>query len=286
MEQFASTASNAISRSTNLPQTFCFAEGPNGDEWNLLAFQICNLPHGLHVDCHRRIDTALQLDHSPLPLHTRAWVLQERILAPRTLYYGAWGFAWASFLRVRIRAGSTPEVPSPEKAVAMFSAWLDVRAAYTGCQLTYFDDRLVAVSGVVGRIEKLTSWKGLWGIWEERLLHELSWFVDEPSARPHTEEYLAPTWSWAGVRGRVFEETAVASGSGNLPLGLTKSPGRERMHRGEVDKDRDSYAVASWAADTVEESSRTELAAGEGLYCLLLSKNSDQIQDQALITAS
>ncbi|KAK3356743.1 HET-domain-containing protein [Lasiosphaeria hispida] len=308
----------------------CFAEGPAGDERNPLAFRICNLPHGLHVDCPRRLGTALRLDRAPLPLHTRAWVLQERILAPRALYYGAWGLAWecvecsategvpwgeaspfspkASFLGICIRAGGTSEVLSPEEAAAVFSAWLDVRAAYTGCNLTYFDDRLVAVSSLVKRIEKLTSWKSLWGMWEERLLQELLWFVDQPSHRPHTNEYLAPTWSWAGIQGRVFEETAVAfgtgNGRGNLPtwIGQVVGTGMDAQGRGYVrlraavrgvvrrshpgghlvDKDRDGYAVASWAADTVEESTGAELAAGEELCCLLLSRSSDQTQDPAL----
>ncbi|KAK0701249.1 heterokaryon incompatibility protein-domain-containing protein [Lasiosphaeris hirsuta] len=307
----------------------CFAEGPAGDERNPLAFRICNLPHGLRVDYPRRLDTALRLDRAPLPLHTRAWVVQERILAPRTLYYGAWGLAWecvecaategvpwgeaspfspkASFLGgICIRAGSTSGALAPEEAAAVFSAWLDVRAAYTGCNLTYFDDRLVAVSSLIQRIEKLTSWKSLWGMWEERLLQELLWFVDQPSHRPQTNEYLAPTWSWAGIQGRVFEETTVASGSGNgsLPTWIgrvvetgTDAQGRgyvrlraaarevvRRSHPGGhlVDKDRDGYAVASWAADTVEESTGAELAAGEGLCCLLLSRTPDHIQDRAL----
>ncbi|KAK5653033.1 hypothetical protein OQA88_9319 [Cercophora sp. LCS_1] len=304
----------------------CFAEGPHGDERNPLAFRICNLPHGLHVDCHRRLDTTLRLDRAPLPLHTRAWVMQERILAPRTLYYSAWGLAWecvecsatestpwgeasrfspkSSFLGRCIRARSASEVPSPENEAAIFSAWLSVRAAYTDCQLTYFDDRLIAISSVVQRIEKLTSWKNLWGMWEERLLHELLWFVDQPSDRPHTEEYLAPSWSWSGIRQCVFEETAVAPGSGNLPIWIgevvetgldTKGRGyvrlraamREVIRRSSpgghlVDKDRDAYGVASWAADTVEESSTTELETGERLFCLLLSRSPDQVQDQAL----
>lgn len=167
----------------------CFAEkSPDGKETtprNPLAFRICHLPHGLHVDCHQRLDTFLQIDRSPLPLHTRAWVLQERILGPRTVYYGAWGLAWecveclateskpwgevgrfspkADFLRECIRAPSSSS-SGGDSSTALFSAWRAVRAAHTGCQLTYFDDRLVAVSSLIQRIERLTSWKNLWGM--------------------------------------------------------------------------------------------------------------------------
>lgn len=55
----------------------CFAEkSPDGKETtprNPLAFRICHLPHGLHVDCHQRLDTILQIDRSPLPLHARGF---------------------------------------------------------------------------------------------------------------------------------------------------------------------------------------------------------------------
>lgn len=193
---------------------------------------------------------------------------------------------------------------SGEKAEVMYSAWLAARAAYTACQVTIFDDRLVALSSVIQRIEKLTSWENIWGMWKERLLHELLWLVDEPSDRPHTQAYLAPTWSWAGIQGRVFEETAVASGSRNLHTWIGKvveagtdnnGIGYVRLRAavrevvrcsypegGLVDRVKDGYAVASWTADTVEESLRTELAAGERLFCLHLSRSPDQIRGEAL----
>lgn len=317
----------------------CFAEkSPDGKETtprNLLAFRICHLPHGLHVDCHQRLDTILQIDRSPLPLHTRAWVLQERILGPRTVYYGAWGLAWecveclateskpwgevgrfspkADFLRECIRAPSSSS-SGGDSSTALFSAWRAVRAAYTGCQLTYFDDRLVAVSSLIQRIERLTSWKNLWGMWEDKLLDELLWFTDTPSDRPYTREYLAPTWSWAGLEGRVFEEMALMprvgpSGEDLLPewIGKVVETGMDEKGRGYVrlrgavsrvvrrrggsggglvDRDRGGdHAVASWAADTVEDSKRPLgiiTRQQEGLCCLLLARNADENPDQVL----
>ncbi|KAK4662761.1 hypothetical protein QC763_0091640 [Podospora pseudopauciseta] len=215
----------------------CFAEkSPDGKETtprNPLAFRICHLPHGLHVDCHQRLDTFLQIDRSPLPLHTRAWVLQERILGPRTVYYGAWGLAWEC----------------------------------VECLAT-----------------ESKSWgEDLWGMWEDKLLDELLWFTDTSSDRPHTREYLAPTWSWAGLEGRVFEEMALMprvgpSGEDLLPewIGKVVETGMDEKGRGYVrlqgavkrvvrrrdgsggglvDRDRGGdHAVASWAADTVEDS--------------------------------
>lgn len=50
----------------------------------------------------------------------------------------------------------------------------------------------------------LTGWENVWGLWKEHLLCELLWFVEEPTRRPATEVYLAPTWSWVGIEGRVM----------------------------------------------------------------------------------
>ncbi|KAF9459324.1 heterokaryon incompatibility protein-domain-containing protein [Collybia nuda] len=185
---------------------------------NPLSFRPCRLTEDWWVEGNTNVGPDLRVGLSPMPLHTRAWVVQERILAPRTLYYGSNGLAWecvecsateavpmgevsrfspkASFFATQKR-GSDPE--------EYYNQWTDIQIAYTRCLLTRFDDRLVAISGVIKRIEKLTGWTNMWGMWKERLLQDLLWFVEEPTkGRPQTDEYLSPTWSWAGIEGRVM----------------------------------------------------------------------------------
>ncbi|KAI5790529.1 heterokaryon incompatibility protein-domain-containing protein [Pyronema domesticum] len=181
-----------------------------------LFFRPCQITAGYWVEGNTNIATDLRTGLLPMPLHTRAWVVQERILAPRTLYYGSNGLAWEC-----VECSATEAVPAGE--LSRFSPktlffgqwqlnnpnqyyddWTGIQAAYTLCLLTKFEDRLVAISGVIKRLETLTGWKNSWGMWHERLLLDLLWFVESPSTRPKTKEYLAPTWSWLGVEGRIM----------------------------------------------------------------------------------
>lgn len=185
---------------------------------NPLFFRPCRLTEGWWVEGNPNVGPDLRVGLSPMPLHTRAWVVQERILAPRTLYYGSNGLAWEC-----VECSATEAVPMGE--VSRFSPktsffatqqhgndlekyydqWTDIQIAYTRCSLTRFDDRLVAISGVIKRVEDITGWTNMWGLWKERLLQDLLWFVEEPTkGRPETAEYLAPSWSWAGIEGRVM----------------------------------------------------------------------------------
>ncbi|KAI0708555.1 heterokaryon incompatibility protein-domain-containing protein [Earliella scabrosa] len=194
---------------------------------NPLFFCSCRLSPHWTVDGNTPVGTDLRLPPpslGPLPLHTRAWVVQERLLAPRTLYYGSTGLAWecvecsatesvpggevsrfspkASFFEImhQLPADRADQAEFEEK---VYDLWTDVQIAYSRCLLTRFEDRLVAISGVIKRIEAAVGWRSMWGIWRERVLVDLLWFVEEPSVRPATPEYLAPSWSWAGLAGRV-----------------------------------------------------------------------------------
>ncbi|KAI5918040.1 heterokaryon incompatibility protein-domain-containing protein [Camillea tinctor] len=270
---------------------------------NPLAFRICSLPHGLHAECSQRLELPLHINRKPLPLHTRAWVVQERLLAPRTLYYGAWGLAWecvecsategnpfggasqfapkASFLTTCLQA---TQKSFEDKIDTAYEMWLTVQAAYTTCQLTFFDDRIVAISSIIKQIGELTSWSNVWGLWKEKMPHELLWFVDTPGERPQTKDYLAPSWSWVGIQGRIFTET-VAEGLSALWVAEVLDIGTSH-ERGFIclraavkevfspqgrpsdlaDKNSQKHKVVSWSADTDEP------LAGRELMCLLIMR--------------
>lgn len=197
---------------------------------NPLSYRHCQLsPHWtVERNSYLAPDMRLRPSWSPLepfPLHTRAWVVQERLLAPRTLYYGATGLAWecaACSATENVPHGEVPELspkasffeimrqlapaiqgeereaarnPTPDQELQekVHALWLTILAAYGRCSLTRFDDRLVAVSGVLRRVEATTGWRSMWGIWRDSVLVDLLWFVDRPSVRPPTPDYLAPT---------------------------------------------------------------------------------------------
>ncbi|KAH7918660.1 HET-domain-containing protein [Leucogyrophana mollusca] len=183
---------------------------------NPLFFRPCRIRDNWYVRANSNVGIDLRVGLSPLPLHTRAWVVQERILAPRTVYYGSTGLAWEcvdcsateTVLRGEVSRFSPKasffgiqKQPDEDK----YDAWSAIRISYTQCLLTRFSDRLVAISGVIKRLEMLTGWQNVWGLWKEHLLMDMLWYFDEPARGiPETDGYLAPTWSWMGVEGKVM----------------------------------------------------------------------------------
>ncbi|KAE9378534.1 HET-domain-containing protein [Stipitochalara longipes BDJ] len=92
-----------------------------------------------------------------------------------------------------------------------FMAWADIVQQYTSCSLTYDSDKLPAIAGLA------QHWQRLWGseieyfagIWNLDLPYPLLWKPMAPSVREvrytwtRPEIYIAPTWSWASVKGPI-----------------------------------------------------------------------------------
>ncbi|KDR77071.1 hypothetical protein GALMADRAFT_34552, partial [Galerina marginata CBS 339.88] len=155
------------------------------------------------------------------PLHTRAWVMQERMLSPRTLHYGTFGLYWECTMAHandrEPQMKSSP--PSTKYAIhqactlaitgemdisykAFWRWWSRIISMYNPCGLTYGTDKLVAISGIVKLVESKTGLHSLAGIWKEYLFPELLWYVNGEAERPKGV-YQAPTWSWASLNARV-----------------------------------------------------------------------------------
>ncbi|KUJ13401.1 HET-domain-containing protein [Mollisia scopiformis] len=180
------------------------------------------------------------------PLHRRAWVVQERALCPRTLYYGAdmifWecnqsvasennprmGYLWnAEKSAVKLIQGNPYGGPNPQKSGLKsvfhdlldeckdgnYSRWRASWAAliheYTSCEITRFEDRWPAVSGLATKVEETSRMKLRRGLWQDYLREELLWSADVPGNRPHqtleTEaELYAPSWSWISLKAAIW----------------------------------------------------------------------------------
>ncbi|KAL9066791.1 MAG: hypothetical protein Q9157_007018 [Trypethelium eluteriae] len=155
------------------------------------------------------------------PLYHRAWVLQERILPPRTLLYGKHQILWEC--RSHAACETFPSgVPEEIKPYAVFHSkqmltkpdlasprekfWDDVVERYSCGNLTHLSDKLVAISGIASVYGPADDY--LAGVWRKTLLPDLLWHVPElkqfngqPSVRP--ADYRAPSWSWASVEGEI-----------------------------------------------------------------------------------
>jgi hypothetical protein len=144
---------------------------------------------------------------SEAPLLRRGWVLQERLLAPRTLHFTTAELFWECH---HLNACETFPNGIPQGLIlpAKFakkplqpSMWSEIIRLYSYCALTYDTDRLVAISGVARHIQQQSRDQYVAGMWRTNLEEQLCWCISKPEPRKMCTVYIAPTWSWASVIG-------------------------------------------------------------------------------------
>lgn len=167
------------------------------------------------------------------PLGQRAWVVQERLLAPRVLYFAKFQLYW----ECRELAASEKYPSGLPDSMDMYAcnkpsmdpcklfhvrevrscykAWIQYVQLYSRCRLTRPEDKLVALAGIAHRVGEALQVCGaadnyLAGLWRRELLAQLLWEERKtdnmPDCRKCTGPYRAPSWSWASVDGEVFLE--------------------------------------------------------------------------------
>ncbi|KAK3047223.1 hypothetical protein LTR09_011323 [Extremus antarcticus] len=165
----------------------------------------------------------------------RAWVLQERCLSSRVLFFGPYGIAWrcgtgdrdqrwpsdfhaprfiASHSSVDLGRSAFQDILAAGHKSSMKQAaflrqfhnwWCAIIGLYCRCGLSFPQDKLVAIAGLVERIQLETGFTSTAGMWNETLLENLCWCSPEDGpggSRPG--EYRAPSWSWAAIDGPIF----------------------------------------------------------------------------------
>ncbi|KAF5604235.1 heterokaryon incompatibility protein [Fusarium pseudoanthophilum] len=174
------------------------------------------------------------------PLTDRGWVFQERILSPRVLHFAKTQIVWEcvemnkSEMFPRWSPQPTDAVYTPDlkaidaffddghrrtawakeedkkMTVDVYQQWINLVKTYSGCSLTYPDDRLMAMAGIAEMFRKNSGDEYLAGLWRSRIVEGLNWVVLEPGPRPQDPERV-PSWSWAAV------DTCVLPQRTNLP---------------------------------------------------------------------
>jgi hypothetical protein len=177
------------------------------------------------------------------PLNTRAWVMQERVLAARTLHFGSEQVYWECNEKNAcetfpdgvplslIDETGTPRIQTtehsgtygarlrcfseewfgllkPDPAMRYYDIWSNMIEAYSRCHLTHGTDILIAISGVVKQLQGLLHDEYFAGIWKSHLPYHLLWFKERPSPtrRPiDIQDYRAPSWSWASIDGEITD---------------------------------------------------------------------------------
>lgn len=156
-----------------------------------------------------------QIEHTPLG--SRGWVVQERLLSPRTVHFTKTGALWECCL-----GQATPSIAEdkwlhhqsnikhlntekalPHQRATLFDQWNTIVAKYTECKLTYPSDKLIAISGLARRHCRqmdVDPSSYLAGLWKETLPQGLLWYSLQ---HKKTNTLTAPSWSWAHVDGPV-----------------------------------------------------------------------------------
>ncbi|RDL35767.1 uncharacterized protein BP5553_06379 [Venustampulla echinocandica] len=132
------------------------------------------------------------------PLMSRGWTFQEELLSPRVLYWSNQGIFWACWTEQ-----DSENDPSRKETWRSDPTWKTIVEDYAARDLTKAEDRLTALSGVASRHAQsdLTD-RYVAGHWLKSLPPSLLWTVTKPIQQTDclsTEQYIAPSWSWASI---------------------------------------------------------------------------------------
>jgi hypothetical protein len=150
------------------------------------------------------------------PLLRRGWVMQERLLAPRTLHFTKTELFWECHCvnSCETYPDSIPQVlrqfVSLNKETLRPSMWTSIIKEYSSCHLTEATDKLVAISGIARHIQQYNHDQYVAGMWRTDLARQLCWRTRwPPRSRSAITSYIAPTWSWASSNGPISYMFAV-----------------------------------------------------------------------------
>ena len=174
-----------------------------------------------------------------MPLTTRAWAVQERILSTRMVHFTHQGIFWECITHQRHETSSRPSFNGPKREFlnCYFNEWRAednyktrwrmIVAIYTRANLTRESDKLPALSGISGLFQHVLQDSYLAGLWRKSLVFDMAWSHADPGRRVLTRPsvYRAPSWSWASVDGPVhwnkyqMEDPALVISAGVTPKG-------------------------------------------------------------------
>lgn len=137
------------------------------------------------------------------PLLERAWVLQERALSSRVVYFGRSEIFWecAAAGYCGCRPGIRRDLARPgQVATEPWRKWQLIVGEYCTLSLTMEMDTFPALAGVATAFQREHHNLGryLAGHWETHLPRCLGWTANR--FRSSDRPWHAPTWSWGSVR--------------------------------------------------------------------------------------
>ncbi|KAH8637763.1 hypothetical protein IG631_05533 [Alternaria alternata] len=206
---------------------------------NPLSVHLTNIPTSWHrkpVVLWPSYSIGNLLDHAPLG--DRGWVVQERLLASRTVHFLKHKVVWecdecqASETDVTGKLEdyyfskraylATPIAPSNGAAdliTQFLETWGNIVSLYSTGKLSVATDKLVALSGVARYMyenrQDNRALRYYAGHWSQDFELQLTWYTSPFSTGSRSQTYVAPSWSWASYDGKVsfpspYGETSLA----------------------------------------------------------------------------
>jgi hypothetical protein len=163
-------------------------------------------------------------------LSFRAWVLQESMLAPRTLHYGSQQMFWECKSFSHAEGDMTPIPQSPREREwswsrnkrflsdldtdsnnkdattgkdILYMRWNSILENYTSRKMTNSSDAFPALAGLASEFNLHLHDEYVAGLWKTDLHRGLLWRIVEPETCKGATPYRAPSWSWASKVGQI-----------------------------------------------------------------------------------
>lgn len=156
------------------------------------------------------------------PLTQRAWVYQEQVFSPRTLYFAASQIMWRCSHCVKTEDNIAQHYADahdypilrhhePIAADSLASMWYEGAVpSYMSRNLTHQSDRLVAISALAKATYLKRHVPYVAGLWKDSILFGMMWKRDGPGSKSRT--YRCPSWSWASQNSQIDYNSATRTG--------------------------------------------------------------------------
>ncbi|KAF7891881.1 hypothetical protein EAF00_008183 [Botryotinia globosa] len=154
-------------------------------------------------------------DITDAPVNQRSWVVQERLLSPRVLYFSDRQLYWEC---AELQASESSPFGIPEEDIVNFKTlsplqhqdqhltdlnsepettlqeyqrldnafqiWGSAISAYTMGKLSKGSDKLIEISAIARELQHLMRCRYLAGLWEDDLVSQLAWFSGDSALPP------------------------------------------------------------------------------------------------------
>ncbi|KAL2060089.1 hypothetical protein VTL71DRAFT_9911 [Oculimacula yallundae] len=207
------------------------ADGSGGMFYNRNQISLCQIDlqsaneEGVWFSCLAESFERISL-HA-MPLMSRAWVLQERLLSPRNLHFARDQLFWecnelhaCELMPQTYQPGMALRMSSFKSGHGIFEIltaamnWHRVVRTYNKCKLTMPKDKLVAIGGLARAMRRDCLGDYVAGMWRGMMEYQLCWRVFALERRP--VGYRAPSWSWASVDGELRHMACYANHADTL----------------------------------------------------------------------